>query len=76
MKPDAKISFLTEGENMCLAYLNMAQEIFDEQCEASPQSPSDSYNFGHYVDAARNAVLIRGARRLDPALMKRPGDSV
>lgn len=72
MKRPANIDFLTTEENMCMEYLLMAQDIFDKICSDSPQNPGDSYNFGHYVDAARNAILVRGCRRMDPEnLMKR-----
>lgn len=62
----ANIKFLTEKENECMEYLLQAQAIFDEICLESPQDATDSFNFGHYIDAARQAVILRGARRLDP----------
>lgn len=65
MNRPANVHFLTEQENECLELLLQAQDIFDKICEESPQSPTDSYNFGHYLDAARSAILLRGARRLD-----------
>lgn len=60
------VNFLTPIENEVMEHLRKAQELFDELCVLEPQDPSDSYNFGHYVDAAKNAVVIRGARRMDP----------
>jgi len=60
------VKFLTPEENSCLYHLKEAQRIFNDVCEEDPQSPTDSYNFGHYVDAAVDAVIIRGARRIDP----------
>lgn len=60
------IKFLTPLENRCIRLINEAQELFDTLCEQDPQSPVDSFNFGHYADAARNAILVRGARRMDP----------
>lgn len=65
MNRPADISFLTPEENQCFECLLQAQDLFDKICENSPQSPTDSYNFGHYLDAARSAILLRGARRLD-----------
>lgn len=62
----ANIKFLTEKENECMEHLLQAQSIFDEICVESPQDATDSFNFGHYIDAARQAVILRGARRLDP----------
>lgn len=61
------VNFLTATENEVLSHLKRAQELFDELCANEPQDPADTYNFGHYVDAAVNAVIIRGARRIDPA---------
>ena len=49
-----------------MEHLLQAQAIFDEICLESPQDVIDSFNFGHYIDAARQAVILRGARRLDP----------
>lgn len=60
------INFLTDAENEIYECLNKATEMFDQLCADDPQHPADSYNFGHYIDAAKNAVLIRGARRIDP----------
>lgn len=60
------ISFLTKDENQVMYHLIKATELFDQLCEKDPQSPTDDYNFGHYVDAAKNAVILRGARRMDP----------
>lgn len=65
MDRPASIKFLTAEENLCMEYLLLAQDLFDKICTNDPQNVADSYNFGHYVDAARNAVLIRGARRMD-----------
>ncbi|WP_300944097.1 hypothetical protein [uncultured Duncaniella sp.] len=60
------VSFLTAEENACLAALARAQKLFDTICAEQPQVATDSYNFGHYIDAARNSVIMRGARRMDP----------
>lgn len=60
------IKFLTPAENEVLTHLKTAQELFDHLCAGEPQDSSDTYNFGHYVDAAITAVIIRGARRMDP----------
>lgn len=65
MNRPANITFLTPDENECMELLLQAQDLFDKMCLESPQSPTDSYNFGHYLDAARSAILLRGARRLD-----------
>lgn len=62
----AKISFLSSEENACIQLLISAQKLFNRISNEDPQDPSDTYNFGHYLTAARNAVIIRGARRLDP----------
>lgn len=64
-----KISFLNEKENLILRYLVEAQRMFDELSVEDPQHPMDSFNFGHYVDAAKNAVVLRGARRIDPVAL-------
>lgn len=61
-----KVSFLTDQENECLACLSKAQKLFDAICVEDMQVSTDSYNFGHYIDAARNSVIMRGARRMDP----------
>lgn len=66
MTRPSNIRFLTDKENKCFELLLQAQDLFDEICKTDPQSPTDSYNFGHYLDAARNAVITRGARRMDP----------
>ena len=66
MDRPSNVNFLTDRENECMEHLLQAQDIFDEICTESPQSVSDTFNFGHYVEAARNAILIRGARRRDP----------
>ena len=60
------VSFLTPDEYACLAALATAQKLFDKVCTEFPQASMDSFNFGHYIDAARNAVILRGARRIDP----------
>lgn len=76
MNRPANINFLTDQENQCLELLLQAQEIFDTICMESPQSSADTYNFGHYVEAARTAVLLRGARRMDPEnLLKKHSDT-
>lgn len=61
-----KISILTDDENRCMQYLIAALNLFNKICQDDPQDPTDSYNFGHYVDAAKSAIIVRGARRLDP----------
>lgn len=60
------INFLTDKENEVMLHLNAAMRLFRELGDEDPQDPTDTYNFGHYVDAARNAVILRGARRIDP----------
>lgn len=77
MNRPANIKFLTVEENLCMEYLLLAQDMFDKICANDPQSGADSYNFGHYVDAARNSILIRGSRRMDPEnlLMRSSGTS-
>lgn len=65
MKRPANVNFLSAKENECLELLLSAQDLFDEICSEYPQASSDTYNFGHYMDAARNAILMRGARRID-----------
>jgi len=76
MDRPACVKFLTPEENECLESLLRAQDLFDTICQDDPQNPTDSYNFGHYVDAARNAILVRGARRMDPQnLLKRNPNS-
>lgn len=60
------INFLTPSENMIMECLCKAEELFNRVCEEDPQSSTDSYNFGHYIDAAKSAVILRGARRMDP----------
>jgi len=66
MERPANVKFLTAEENLCLEYLLQAQDLFDRICVNDHQNTADSYNFGHYVDAARNAILVRGCRRMDP----------
>ena len=61
-----KISILTDDENQCMQYLIAALNLFNKICQDDPQDPTDSYNFGHYVDAAKTSIIVRGARRLDP----------
>lgn len=61
-----KSKILTNEENEVMWHLSEAQKIFSQCCTDEPQDPADMYNFGHYLDAARNAVIMRGARRLDP----------
>lgn len=60
------VSFLTEAENRVMFHLIAAMDLFEMICEKDPQDPSDTYNFGHYLDAAKSAVIMRGARRMDP----------
>lgn len=59
------ISFLTKDENACMELLIQAQDLFDKICDESPQNSTDAFNFGRYLDSARNSLLIRGARRMD-----------
>ena len=66
MERPSNVNFLTPEENQCLEYLLLAQDLFDKICEENPQFGADTFNFGHYCDAARNAFIIRGARRADP----------
>lgn len=61
-----KIRFLTEQENDVMYHLYEAMRIFTEISEVDQQSTHDLFDFGHYIDAAKNAVLLRGARRMDP----------
>lgn len=60
------VKFLTPVENLILECLCKAADLFEELCDKDPQNPTDGYNFGHYIDAAKNAVIMRGARRMDP----------
>ncbi|MCM1230218.1 MAG: hypothetical protein NC489_08795 [Ruminococcus flavefaciens] len=66
MTRPVNIKFLTASENECMELLVQAQDLFDAICKQDPQNSTDAYNFGHYVDAARTAILARGARRMDP----------
>lgn len=61
-----KISFLTEKENQVMQHLVQAYNIFSEITEEDQQATNDLFDFGHYLDAAQNALLVRGARRMDP----------
>lgn len=61
-----KSTILNNEENEVMRHLHEAQKIFNELSANDPQNPYDSYNFEHYIDAAKNAVILRGARRLDP----------
>lgn len=60
------ISFLTKQENEVMEHLVAAMELFDQLSVNDPQNPLDTFNFGHYIDAAKSAVILRGARRADP----------
>lgn len=60
------ISFLNDEENCIIDHLAAAMELYNQLCIENPQSPLDTFNFGHYIEAAKNAVLLRGARRMDP----------
>lgn len=64
-----KISFLTDKENEVMQHLVSAYMIFEEIVNADQQCTSDLFDFGHYLDAAQNSILVRGARRLDPDLL-------
>lgn len=66
MQRPANINFLTEDENQCFELLLQAQDLFDKICDETASSPTDAYNFGHYLDAARYAILVHGVRRFDP----------
>lgn len=65
------LKFLTEKENNVLYHLERAQQLFDQLAVDEPQVSTDSFNFGHYIDAARTSVIIRGARRLDESYLHR-----
>ena len=65
------LKFLTEKENNVLYHLERAQQLFDQLAIDDPQVSTDSFNFGHYIDAARTSVIIRGARRLDESYLQR-----
>lgn len=68
-----RINFLTEKENDVMYHLFEALRIFTEITEVDQQSTHDLFDFGHYIDAANNAVLLRGARRMDPEhLLQKP----
>lgn len=60
-----EIKFLTPKENVIYNKLKECVSMFDEISTEDPQDPADTYNFGHYIDAAISAVLLRGARRMD-----------
>ena len=60
-----EIKFLTYKENIIYNKLKECVDMFDEISKEDPQDPADTYNFGHYIDAAISAVLLRGARRMD-----------
>lgn len=66
------INFLTDPENMVMQHLLQAADLFDEICHQEPQDPADTFNFGHYIDAAKSAVILRGARRIDPNVLLKP----
>lgn len=73
MERPANVVGLTKRENECLEHLLAAQDLFDEICAEFPQSSADTYNFGHYLEAARTSIYMRGFRRLDPKnLLKTP----
>lgn len=66
MSDHVEFNFLTPMENSVLYHLIEAERIFNELNMQDQQDASDVYNFGHYVDAAKNVVMIRAVRRLDP----------
>lgn len=63
------IEFLDSDENVCYNMLCQAAELFERICADNPQDPHDTYNFGHYIDAAKGAIILRGARRLAPDVL-------
>ena len=69
---DKGVSFLTDRENEILKNLKHAMTQFEILCAEEPQNPTDAFNFGHYIDAAMNAVILRGARRIDPDHLLHP----
>ena len=71
-KEYAPIHFLTDQENEVMKYLMKAMDLFDEICHEDPQDPADTFNFGHYIDAAKGAVILRGARRMEPNVLLKP----
>ena len=71
-KEYAPIHFLTNQENEVMTYLMKAMDLFDEICHEDPQDPADTFNFGHYIDAAKGAVILRGARRMEPNVLLKP----
>ena len=78
MSDHVEFNFLTPMENSVLYHLVEAERIFTALNLQDQQDASDVYNFGHYLDAAKNAVMIRAVRRLDPEhLIKdyRPSDT-
>ena len=60
-----EIKFFTYKENIIYNKLKECVDMFDEISKEDPQDPADTYNFGHYIDAAISAVILRGARRMD-----------
>lgn len=66
------IHFLTKQENEVMQHLMKAMDLFDEICHEDPQDPADTFNFGHYIDAAKGAVILRGARRMEPNVLLKP----
>ena len=74
------VSFLTNAENRVMQHLVDAYKEFYEITMNDQQSAMDLVNFGHYLHAAQSALLVRGARRLDPDnLLKRapyPTDNI
>ena len=64
------LTILTEKENDVMHHLVSAYNLFNEITMEDQQSANDLFDFGHYLDAAQNTLLVRAARRLEPALLK------
>lgn len=63
---DKDITFLTNAENRVMQHLVAAYKEFYAITMDDQQSAMDLVNFGHYLHAAQTALMVRGARRLDP----------
>lgn len=62
---DKDIKFLNNAENRVMQHLVAAYKEFHAITMDDQQSAMDLVNFGHYLHAAQQALLVRGARRLD-----------
>lgn len=60
------IKFLTLAENRIMQHLVAAYQEFYELTMDDQQATMDFVDFGHYLAAAQNTLLTRGARRMDP----------